>query len=294
MVLANHQTVVVGVDGSPNSVAAVHWATTLAERLSSPLHIAIAVQEPTFLLAESPNVVPTEVWGRQRHNAAELVAELSESIGRTHPSVTVTTQVDSVSAAEMLTTLSRTSRLVVVGNSGTGMLASNLLGSTAKKIADTAACPVVVWRAGAHADDAPIVVGVDGSATSEAAVAQAFELASLFAVSLVAVHTWNSISHGGAVAFPGFVDWSAVENEEALLLSESLAGWTEKYPDVQVEHVLQQSSPAPTLVELSSRAQLVVVGSRGRGAIARALLGSTSSNLAHHAQCPVMICRDAQ
>jgi nucleotide-binding universal stress UspA family protein len=291
MILANHQRVVVGVDGSPNSAAAARWAANVAERLNAPLHIASAVQEPTFYIAESAMVIPAEVWEEQRHTADKLVADLSTAVQEAHPSLSVTTGVDTTSAAVMLVEHSRTARVVVVGNSGTGLLVSTLLGSTAKRTVDKADCPVVVWRAGDAAVDAPIVVGVDGSATSAAAVEYAFELAAGLGLPLIAVHTWNAFSLGGGVALPGLVDLTTLENEESALLSESLAGWSQKYPEVAVEHVLRQGSAAHLLVDLSRQSQLVVVGSRGRGSAAQALLGSTSSNLAHHAHCPVMICR---
>lgn len=291
MVLANHQEIVVGVDGSPTSTAAALWAAALADRLDSPLHIACAVQEPTFYMAESVMVIPEEVWEQQRRTAEEIVDEAAKAILERHPYLSVATHVDAVPPAEMLVDLSASARLMVVGSSGTGLVLSTLLGSTAKVVADTAACPVVVWREGPGDPNSPILVGIDGSATSAAAIAMAFEIASRLEVPLIAAHVWSAASQAGGVTLPLLIDWAAIEKEESVLLAESLAGWVEKYPDVVVERVLRQSNPAHTLVDLSEHAQLVVVGSRGRGPVRSALLGSTSSNLTHHARCPVMICR---
>lgn len=291
MVLANRQRLIVGVDGSKNSEAAARWAAEIAIRLHSPLHVVSAVREPSFYLTEAAVVVPVEVWNRQRDTAEKIVAELSTSLTAIHPDLVVTTEVGNASAVALLRELSRTARLVVVGRSGSGAVGSLILGSTAKALAHDALCPVVVWK---HADSSfagPIVVGVDGSAASESAVGRAFELASLLGVPLVAVHSWNPASKAGGVTLPGLVDWAALERGEAAVLSESVAGWGEKYPDVQVERESIQGNAAHTLVELSVNSQLVIVGSHGRGAIATLVLGSTGANLIHHAHCPVMICR---
>ncbi|WP_141215188.1 universal stress protein [Rhodococcus sp. 06-1460-1B] len=103
-----------------------------------------------------------------------------------------------------------------------------------------------------------------------------------------------TVRRAGGVALPYFVDWPAYEREEAALLSESLAGWAEKYPDVQINHELRQGNTSHTLVDLSAQSQLVIVGSHGRGSIASLVLGSTGANLVHHAHRPVMICRDGR
>lgn len=296
MILANHQRVVVGVDGSASSARAAQWAATMAARLNCPLHIVSAVQDPTFYMAESALVIPAEVWQQQRHTAEDIVDKLAASSRESHPDLAVSTGVDSAPATEMLVELSRTSRLLVVGNSGSGLLTSLLLGSTARFVTDHAHCPVVVWR-DTQADnrsDQPVVVGVDGSATSEVAIESAFDIASHLGVPLVAVHAWDAVSHTGGVTLPGLIDWPALEREERALLSESLAGWADKYPDVTVDHVVRQGSAARTLVELSATSQLVVVGSHGRRGVARLVLGSTSSNLAHHGRCPVLICRTGE
>ncbi|MEK8073829.1 universal stress protein [Rhodococcoides navarretei] len=292
VVLAHHQNIVVGVDGSPSSVGAALWAATLAERLTSPLHIAGAVQHPTFYLGESASVVPADIWDEQRRAAERIVTDVATAVLARHPHIAVTTSVAEVPACDMMVELSRTARMLVVGNAGSGPIVSALFGSTAQKTATSAWCPVIVWREGIDTVDAPILVGIDGSATSEAAVEHAFELASLLAVPMIAAHAWSSLSQGAALSLPGSPDDAEIEREQQLLLSECLAGWSEKYPDVTVEHVVQLGNPAHLLIEQSKRAGIVVVGSHGRGVVASALFGSTSSNLTRRAHCPVMICRD--
>jgi nucleotide-binding universal stress UspA family protein len=87
------------------------------------------------------------------------------------------------------------------------------------------------------------------------------------------------------------VDWAKVESEARAVLGEAVAGWVDEYPDVEVDERLERSSPGRVLMEYSRRAQLVVVGSRGRSRLRGVLLGSTSQNLLHHAECPVIVCR---
>lgn len=295
MVLANHQRIVAGVDGSDISVSAARWAASMAVRLGSTLHLVSAVREPVTYVGQPLLVIPAEVWEEEERATEALLSRLAATIGDDHPSLTVTTEVDpAVLSGPLLVELSRSARMIVVGNSGAGLISSMLLGSTAKTLADKSACPVVIWRQGTGDAGAPITVGVDGGATGQVAVERAFEVASHCSVPLVAVHTWNGGATNGIVAFPEFTDRAGVEREEEAVLAESLAGWTDKYPDVEVERVVHQGNATKTLVERSAGSQLVVVGSRGRGVLARAFLGSTSSNLAHHAQCPVMICRDGQ
>jgi nucleotide-binding universal stress UspA family protein len=188
---------------------------------------------------------------------------------------------------------SRRAELVVVGNRGLGGFAGLLIGSVAVALAGHTECPVVVVR-GAEPDDAapllePVVVGVDGSPESEAALAFAFGAADLRRVPLLAVHAWWDLLVDPTMA--PLVDWDAAEADEHEVLAERLAGWAETYPDVPVRRLVVRDRPAHALVKESARAQLVVVGSRGRGGLRGMLLGSVSQALLHHAHCPVAVVR---
>jgi nucleotide-binding universal stress UspA family protein len=149
----------------------------------------------------------------------------------------------------------------------------------------------VVVRGEAEERDpaAPVVVGVDGSPLSEAALAFAYEAAVMRKVPLVAVHTWWELILDPHVT--SMIDWAALENEEREVLAERLAGWGEKYPDVQVERLVLRDHPGHVLVEQSKRAQLVVVGSRGRGGFTGLVLGSVSHAVLQRAHCPVAVVR---
>jgi nucleotide-binding universal stress UspA family protein len=138
-----------------------------------------------------------------------------------------------------------------------------------------------------------VVVGVDGSPTSEPALAMAFEEAAMRGAGLVAVHAWVEFTSETAYvsARQFLVDWNAVETREHEMLAERLAGWQEKYPDVEVRRVVTGGRPAKCLLDEADDAQLLVVGSRGRGGFTGMLLGSTSQALIHHAPCPLVVVR---
>jgi nucleotide-binding universal stress UspA family protein len=179
----------------------------------------------------------------------------------------------------------------VLGTRGLGGLTGLLVGSVAVGLAAQAACPVVVVRGvdrDPHSTD-PVVLGVDGSPTSEAATAFAFAAAADRKVSLVAVHSWNLTLVDPQVN--GLIDWAALAEDERALLSGRLAGWVEKYPEVPVVEVIARDGAAHALVEQSKNAQLVVVGSRGRGNLAGLVLGSVSHAVLHRGHCPVAVVR---
>lgn len=135
----------------------------------------------------------------------------------------------------------------------------------------------------------PVVVGIDGSPASEAATALAFEEASRRGVELIALHAW---SDNLIIELPGN-EWESAHPKAAEALAERLAGWQERYPDVSVRRVVVPDRPARRLIKHSQDAQLVVVGSRGRGGFTGMLLGSVSAAVAEAAHSPVIVARPA-
>lgn len=180
--------------------------------------------------------------------------------------------------------------LLVLGSRGLGGFTGLLAGSVAVALGH---CPVAVIR-GEDADPgAPIVVGVDGSAANQAAVALAFDEAAMRGCGLVAVHAWTDtvfpVTPNG-VFFPE-LDWTQLTERAKELLVERLAQWQDKYPQLTVRLVVEHDRPAHALPHAAQEAQLVVVGSRGRGGFTGLLLGSVSQAVIHHAPCPVVIAR---
>ena len=237
------------------------------------------------------NVEALESRGQRR------LAEAKAVVRKAHPEVTVEVDLQHADPIPALVELSRHARLVVVGSRGLGGFSGILAGSTALGLVTRGHCPVVVVRGLAPGEapptQGPVVVGVDGSPTSEGAITLAFEEASMRNVDLVAAHTWIDFSddYSYAYAHQFFMDWERIETEEKELLAQRLAGWREKYPDVVVQPVVTRDRPVRHLLKQAADAQLVVVGSRGRGGISGMLLGSTSRALIYHAPCPVIIAR---
>jgi nucleotide-binding universal stress UspA family protein len=163
-----------------------------------------------------------------------------------------------------------------------------VLGSVSSGVVRGARCPVAVIRdedsQAPHSPHAPVLVGIDCSPASELATAVAFDEASRRGVDLTALHAWSDI----AIYEGPWPDWKSEADRN---LAEYLAGFKERYPDVTVHRVVAIDHPARQLVEESESAQLVVVGSHGRGGLSGVLLGSVSNAVVHAAHVPVIVAR---
>jgi nucleotide-binding universal stress UspA family protein len=221
--------------------------------------------------------------------ARRQVATAAEAAGRAEPDLDVTTQVEIGAPIATLGSEARRAQMVVLGDRGLGGLAGLILGSVAVALAAHAACPVVIVRGDRAGDAGGVVVGIDGSPVSEAALSFAFDAAATRGAELVAVHAWWPPRFDEALT--PILDWDALAAEESVVLAERLAGWGQKYPDVAVRRVVVRDAPARALVAASENAQLVVVGSRGRGNATGLMLGSVSHGVLHRAHCPVVIVR---
>jgi nucleotide-binding universal stress UspA family protein len=228
--------------------------------------------------------------------AQQILAEALELAGAVDSSVTVGGELAVGAPSAVLLEASRTAGLLVVGSRGHGEFVELLVGSTGVQVATHAACPTVVIRPpDPHGDTGAqagrVVVGLDGSPVSEAALAFAMEQASWRGVGLTAVHAWD-ISYlnvpGRVGPIPPEVRRAETETAETLV-AEALAGWQEKFPDVAIRTWAPEMAPAGALVDASSGAELLVVGSRGRGGFKSLLLGSVSHAVLHHAHGPVAV-----
>jgi nucleotide-binding universal stress UspA family protein len=284
------RTVVVGIDGSEIALRAVRWASAEAARRKIPLRVVTA-----FDWTQNHAIGGIHLGASYRdimlNQARRNLADAAELAERAAEGIEVEQQLVVGFPIAVLTAESERAQLVVIGDRGLGGVSGLLLGSVAAGLGAHAKSPLVVVR-GDDADPdpaAPVAVGVDGSPLSEAALAFAFEAAAARGVPLVAVHTWRELA--GDLDVAPLLDWDAIETEEREVLAERLAGWGEKYPDVPVQPIVTKDGPAHALVEQSRHAQLVVVGSRGRGGFTALVLGSVSHAVLHRSHCPVAVVR---
>jgi len=284
--------IVVGVDESPAAELAVQWAARDAELRKIKLTLVHAISPE---IATFPNVqLPAGLarWQRDRgrqlvDNAFKVVAEASQRGGPAE----VHSEILSSAAVPTLVGLSKDAELVVTGCRGSGRWPGRLMGSVSSGLLRYAHCPVAIVHdddpSMSHPSHAPVLVGIDGSSASELATAIAFDEAARRNVGLVALHAW---SDADVSEWPG-IDWSATDSMAQEVLAERLAGWQERYPDVLVHRNVVRDKPARQLVQHSGEAQLVVVGSRGRGGFAEMLVGSVGETVAQAARVPVIVAR---
>lgn len=283
--------VVVGVDGSLAAGRAVRWAAREARRRGLALRLveAFAWSDTTPLEVELASRDYRDMLLRTMRDQLDAAGATAEAAA---PGIRVDKEVVAGYPARVLRAESERAALLVVGGRGVGGVLGLLVGSVAVSMAARAACPVVVVPDTGNEPvpaDAPVVVGVDGSSHSEAAVAFAYEAASLRGAPLVAVHAWSDLPFDAEGA--PMIDWNVIQPAEQEVLAERLAGWAEKFPDVDVRRVVVQDRPAHALLEQAARARLLVVGSRGRGRLPALVLGSVSNAVLHRARCPVAVVR---
>ncbi len=284
--------VVVGVDGSAAALDAVRVAVREAEYRQRPLRVVHAFIWPLTGTPLTP-VPGAPVTAGLRNQADEYVREAVEQARKISPDLRITGVVVDGAPTPVLVEEAQEAVLTVLGHRGLGGFAGLLLGSVTVQVAARATSPVLVVRGEPRADG-PVVVGVDGSQLSTEAVAFAFEEAARRDAPLVALHAWLFPTPvGPGDILPLVYDLDAVEGEEERTLAESLAGFAERYPQVQVRHRVVRGAPARVLVEASKSAQLVVVGAHGRGALGGLLLGSVSHAVLHHGHSPLAIVRPA-
>ena len=299
MLQSARRGILVGVDGSAAALAAVRWAAHDAALRHAPLTLVHVVNAPVPGWSRVPAPAGFRQWQEERARecitSAIKVAE--ESIGERGP-VQIDSEVFYSATVPTLVGLSKEVEMVVVGYRGYGgVLVRNFLGSVSSALAYHAHCPVAVI----HDDEplisdvagAPVLVGIDGSSASEAATAIAFGEASRRGVDVMALHAWTDLRVSDfKEVFPN-INWDAQLSDEEETLAERLAGWQERYPDVGIVRKVEIGEPARPLIEASKRAQLIVVGSHGRGGFAGMLLGSVGAAVLNRARIPVIVARQS-
>ncbi|MGK8491375.1 universal stress protein [Nocardia asiatica] len=286
MSTVNDPPIVVGVDGSSIALAALRWAAVDAAHHHVPLHLVYAIG----VLGDFGSGIELgrfdfDSYWQSVHDALDAARAAAVSESAPIGELDVSTELVDAPPIPVLRNRSKTARLLVVGTHGLGAISRGLLGSVSTALARHAACPVAVIPETAARSDGPVVVGVDGSPSSVHAVEIAFDQAAVRGAELIAVHTWS-----GFLRFSSPADMQE-EGEE--LLSRSLAGYGEKYPEVSVRRIVVEDRPAERLLEVGRNAQLLVVGSHGRGGFAGMTLGSVGQAVLHAAEVPVIIARSA-
>jgi len=285
---ATPQPIVVGFD-SGGGDAAFDWARAEAERRNLPLSLLVA---EGVLYAAAPGFGATTPWPEGLtdglHDEARRYVKARAAGGR---EVDIRAEVGTPAA--VLVAASHAAELVVVGRRRRSALGEFFVGSTSAQVVAHASCPVVVVDLEfSGPQTAPIVVGVDGSVESRAALEFAFERAAYLGAPVVGVHGWW-LDAPGDLPTVWLSEGLDEEFEDVALgtLDDALAPWVDQYPDVEVRKVLERQVAAESVLHAAADAQLIVVGSRGRGGFAGLLLGSVSQSLLHSSRrtCPIAV-----
>lgn len=283
------RAVAVGFDGSAASKRAVDWAVAEARGRSAPLRLVTV----HLTLGAPPEPEPGQPdASADRQAVREMLERYARATAAKVPDVTVEWElISALSSGAGLVSRSAEWLLLVVGDHGGGF-AGILLGSTASQVCAHARCPVIVTRGPASRTgpySGRVVVGVDGSAPSRAALRFGLHEARLRGVGAVVVHAWRFPPAARDSFLATRNDGTDMETLETVVLAESLAGVRERYPEVPVKRLSAYGTAREVLLEQSAGALLLVVGSRGVGGFTGLLLGSTSQALAQHADVPVAI-----
>ncbi|MGV9730477.1 universal stress protein [Streptomyces albogriseolus] len=276
--------IVVGVDPDPSKRLALAWAADEADRRRLPLRLVHAQGVPTGGYRSGETRPSWEEWNQALHELGDQVLEEAVAFVRSrHPEVEVSTLLAEGEPAWVLRQEARGAALVVVGSWHLSRRREMSSSSVILPLTAHAPCPVAVVPEPEHVTQQPayFVVGVDGSPHAAAAVDVAFEEAALRGAHLRALYVWHP-------PLLGVLDEDAAVRECRRVLSETVAGRTATYPDVELHHEVVRGHPVQVLTEASEHALGLVVGTRGRGGFTGMLLGSVSQGVLHHAGCPVI------
>ncbi|NJC24446.1 nucleotide-binding universal stress UspA family protein [Arthrobacter pigmenti] len=310
---SNGHGIVVGVDGSDQSLCALVWAAKEAERRRTPLYVVTAYTVPVFA-ASSMDAGYATVDDSVVREGAQAVLDQAVSRIAGH-NIEVIPRVETGDASGVLLELSEEAELMVVGSRGRGGFVGRLLGSVSAALPAHSKCPTVVVplycaprldEAGveppkpkgapcprAEEIEKVVVVGVDGSEQARMASLVAAEQAQTRGLPLRVVCSLPPFT-GSLAWMPAPVDREALHSEIMVQLNAGKAWLQSHFPEVDITVELLDGPPVETLIEASRTAELVVVGTRGRGGFAGMLLGSTSQGVLHHAKGPVLVVPDRE
>ncbi len=272
--------IVVGVDGSDPSHAAVEWAAADARDRRLPLKILHVCEQ----------------WRDDLDGRKYCAGVVEAAAGRAREidaGIAVETELTGGNVVDTLIARSASADSTVLGSRGMGGFAGLLLGSVTMGVAGHAQGPVVVVRSPTATRHDQIVVGDDGSDTAREAMLYSVEQARARRARIVVLHAWQQpLVSAYGVEIAGLL--AEAFEEECHAARERVAAWREQHPDVEITGRQVAEHPVPALADASASADLVVVGSRGLGGFASAVLGSVGHGLLHHAECPVAVVRPRQ
>jgi nucleotide-binding universal stress UspA family protein len=275
--------VVVGVDGSAESLAALEWAARAARLHDTHLTAVVTYDVP---VAQDPGI--GGLIGELRDQARRAAEAARTWLAERHPEQDVEVVIMAGDAAYELSRRSRTCGLVVVGRRSLGKFDRMVLGSTSSALAAIAPGAVAVVPAGATTGDPRrIRVGVDrddepdvlGAAFAEAAARDC-------PLEVLHVTDTDAISAALPETDPVAASWREAAKAD---LADRVARWSEKYPQVTCTIVMRRGDPASVLRYGLTPEDLVVVGGRRHQPLMGRILRSIPDALLRSAPCPVVV-----
>ncbi|MGP4052101.1 universal stress protein [Streptomyces sp. 2A115] len=274
--------ITVGVDGSAESLAAVHWAAREAVRRGLTLRVVHAWEQ--------------DDGADQAAGVGEALRETARDLADRHPDLPVTTDPLDGGPVQALVSEAAEAEMLVLGSRGHGAIVGFLLGSVGQQVIAESGRPVVLVRAGDRADveagGREIIVGQQGGPDDSAAALRfAFETAAARGAALRAVRAWSlptlyTFSPGSMKLLD---EAGGLEPYEKKALAEALRPWREQFPDVAVTQHVEIGSAGEVLLSVAARAQLMVVGRRAHRSAVGTRIGSVAHAVMHHAPCPVAV-----
>lgn len=274
--------ILVGIDGSEPSVVALDWAVLRALSRDATLHLVHVVDNAALGVADP------DLWKVVVDAAERLLADQAHRVSDANPGLRVDVEVAVGNPIAELQRLSQDAILVVIGTHKGGAF-EKLRGTRSEKIVAATDTPVAVIPQVDLTGRTGVVVGVDGSAASERAIAIAAAEADKAGLELIAIHAWNypMIYSYEYLPSPDLLDMLKDQAEETL--SISLAGLASQYPDLVVTGIVAKGDAVPALNEAAAKARVVVVGNRGRNGLTRLLLGSVSHGVLTNIVAPTVV-----
>lgn len=279
------EKIIIGVDGSEQSRTALGWGLQRATERGASVEL-LHVADDSFLSESVAFLSEAQRASEQMLEAEVAYAKSLGFEGEVAGTAVVGHPIAEVEEA------SKHADLLVLGAHEGSKWAGSFFGTRAVKIAAVAHCPVAVIPMQAEDPTKGVVVGIDGSEASKEAIAYAAEEASRRGTDLTAVYAWMPPLTPGLEYLwsEELVESQRSAAEEAIAIG--VAGLSSRYPDLEVHREIVQAAPVAALVQAGEGAELLVVGSRGRGAISRLLLGSVSHGVLQALPCPVIVTRD--